>query len=204
MRKLTPLLLILATTTSALLPGAAAGQTTDQAASMFSGPVKGCIIPASQYHKVNHNILWAILKVESNFKPKTVTSNTNGTQDHGMGGMNTIHMPVLAKHGVTPENIQDPCISTYVTAWHLSKEIAKHGNTWFGIAAYHSTTPYFNNRYQIMLQNALIGAGVLNGPKRAVPPLKVSAAAGGRNEAAHPGKTNAMRANEAQVAVIEN
>ncbi|MEQ6436343.1 lytic transglycosylase domain-containing protein [Comamonas sp. w2-DMI] len=139
---------------------------------MFTRPVEACIIPAAQYHHVNHNILWAILKVESNFKPNTVTKNENGTQDHGMGGMNTIHMASLAKHGITPSNIQDPCISTYVTAWHLSKVIAKHGNTWYGVAAYHSATPYFNNRYQVMLQNALIKAGVLTGKIKPVPPLK--------------------------------
>lgn len=139
---------------------------------MFTRPVEACIIPAAQYHRVNHNILWAILKVESNFKPATVTKNENGTNDYGMGGMNTIHMANLAKHGVTPTNIQDPCISTYVTAWHLSKEIARHGNTWYGVAAYHSATPYFNNRYQIMLQNALINAGVITGQIKAVPPLK--------------------------------
>lgn len=139
---------------------------------MFTRPVEACIIPAAQYHGVNHNILWAILKVESNFKPGTVAKNTNGTSDYGMGGMNTIHMPKLAKFGITPDTISDPCISTYVTAWHLRKEMARHGNTWFGIAAYHSATPYYNARYQILLKNALIKAGVLQGQIQPVPPLK--------------------------------
>ena len=144
-------------------------------APMFTRAVEACVIPAAQYHKVNHNILWAILKVESNFRPATVAKNTNGTSDYGMGGMNTIHMPKLAKFGITPTNISDPCISTYVTAWHLSKEMARYGNNWYGIAAYHSATPYFNNRYQILLKNALIDAGVLQGQKQAVPALRPTA-----------------------------
>lgn len=157
----------------AVLSASAQAQATKMHPPMFTRQVEACIIPAAQYHRVNHNILWAILKVESNFKPDTVAKNTNGTQDYGMGGMNTIHMPKLAKFGITPSNISDPCISTYVTAWHLSKEMARHGNTWFGIAAYHSVTPYYNNRYQILLKNALIDSGVLQGQKSAVPPLKV-------------------------------
>ncbi|RGE40442.1 lytic transglycosylase, catalytic [Comamonas testosteroni] len=150
----------------------AAAQAPTAPTTMFTRPVEACIIPAAQYHGVNHNILWAILKVESNFKPATVAKNENGTSDYGMGGMNTIHMPGLAKFGVTPATISDPCISTYVTAWHLRKQMAKHGNNWYGIATYHSATPYYNTRYQIMLKNALIRTGVLEGQLIPVPPLK--------------------------------
>lgn len=140
--------------------------------SIFQGEMQRCIIPAAQYHGVNEHILWAILKVESNFKPSTVTTNDNGTNDFGMGGMNTINMPKLQKHGIGVKEIKDPCVSTYVAAWHLRSEMEKHGNTWYGIAAYHSATPYFNNRYQILLKNALKDAGVLAGKKEAVPPLR--------------------------------
>lgn len=175
------------------------------AAPMFTRSVEACVIPAANYHKVNHYVLWAILKVESNFKPATVTKNSNGTQDHGMGGMNTIHMPTLSKHGVNEENIKDPCISTYVTAWHLSKEIAKHGNTWFGVAAYHSVTPYFNNRYQIMLKNALIDAGVISDMKQPVPPLKRSSGQSTPSYRATPTMTQAKNAaNLASPSVIDD
>lgn len=165
---------------------------------MFTRPVEACIIPAAQYHGVNHNILWAILKVESNFKPATVAKNSNGTSDYGMGGMNTIHMPKLAKFGVTPETISDPCVSTYVTAWHLRKEMARHGNTWYGIAAYHSATPYYNTRYQIMLKNALVRAGVLQGQMMAVPPLK------NNQTVSSVGNTNAKAAKQMPTTIANN
>ena len=51
------------------------------------------------------------------------------------------------------------------------------GNTWFGIGAYHSATPYYNERYQILIQNALVDMGILVGKKRSVPPLKQSSPA---------------------------
>jgi hypothetical protein len=41
----------------------------------------------------------------------------------------------------------------------------------FGIATYHSTMPYYNYRYQILLSNALVKAGVIQGIARPVPPL---------------------------------
>jgi hypothetical protein len=56
----------------------------------------------------------------------------------------------------------------------LSKSIARYGNTWFGIATYHSGTPYFNNRYQILLRNELIKSGVIEGKLEKVPPFKRS------------------------------
>lgn len=131
-----------------------------------------CIQDASQFHRVNPTVLSAIIMVESGGKAHTIAKNSNNTLDYGAAGINTIHMPELKKHGIAPTDLMNPCVNTYVAAWHLSKKIAQFGNTWYGIAAYHSTTPYFNNRYQIMLNNALIDMGVSQGNKRPVPPLR--------------------------------
>lgn len=83
-----------------------------------------------------------------------------------------MHFKELQRHGVTPSDLRDACIGTYVAAWHLSKVIARHGNTWRGIAAYHSTTPYFNNRYQILLNNEMVRSGAMEGKILPVPPLR--------------------------------
>lgn len=131
-----------------------------------------CIIPAAYYHGVNHAILRAILKVESNLNPKAVGKNDNGTEDVGIGQMNSMHFKELSKFGIAPEQLKDACTGTYVAAWHLKKGIAKHGNTWFAVARYHSATPYFNNRYQILLNNELVKAGVIQGKRMPVPPLR--------------------------------
>lgn len=145
---------------------------------MFTTEVERCIVPASQHHRVNHLVLRAILNVESRLNPKAVGKNDNGTLDVGIGQMNSIHFKELAKHGIGVDQLKDACVGTYVAAWHLSKMIAKHGNTWYGIAAYHSATPYFNNRYQILLRNEMVKSGSMEGKLQPVPSLRPGPKAG--------------------------
>jgi soluble lytic murein transglycosylase-like protein len=141
------------------------------ASAPFSTENEKCIVPASMYHGVNYHVLRAILRVESGLNPLAVGRNKNGSIDVGMGGTNSSHFRELAKFGLEPGHLRDPCVSTYVAAWHLKKVIAEYGNTWTGIARYNSGTPYFNRRYQIMLKNELVRAGVLAGAIEPVPPL---------------------------------
>jgi len=131
-----------------------------------------CIEHAASFHGVNPSILQAILMVESNMNPLAINQNKNGTIDVGLGGLNSSHFTELAKFGIAPEQLLNDCVATYVTAWQLKKGINQFGNTWFGVAAYHSTTPYYNSRYQVLLFNQLVADKVLTGPKRLVPSLQ--------------------------------
>lgn len=131
-----------------------------------------CIAAAAQYHRVDENVLTAILRVESKMNEKTVTRNSNGSIDVGLGGTNSIHFPDLMKVGIYPEHLLDACVSTYVAAWGLSKKVAKLGYNWYGVASYHSTTPYYNHRYQVLIFNELVALGVVSGKVMKVPPLK--------------------------------
>lgn len=131
-----------------------------------------CVEHASQFHHVNPSILRAIIMVETGGKPLTVSKNSNNTLDYGTAGINTVHLPELKKYGIASSDLMNPCINVYVAAWHLRKKMSQFGNTWYGIAAYHSTTPYYNNRYQILLTNALIDLGVIQGHKQLVPKLR--------------------------------
>lgn len=139
----------------------------------FSTREERCILPASAFHIVNPNILRAILKVESSLNPNAVGKNDNGTLDVGIGQMNSMHFKELARHGIAPAHLKDACIGTFVAAWHLRKGIVKNGNTWFAVASYHSGTPYFNTRYQILLKNELIKSGLLSGNIQAVPAIRL-------------------------------
>lgn len=141
-------------------------------APLFSTPAERCIIPASTYHTVNPYVLRAILRVESGLKPHARNQNENGTYDLGMGQMNSMHFGKLKQHGIAPSDLLDGCIATYVAAWHLSGIIRQHGNTWEAIARYHSGTPYFNRRYQVLLHNELVRSGVMSGNVLPVPPMK--------------------------------
>ncbi len=115
-----------------------------------------CIASAAQFHRVDPRLLKAILMVESRLNPKAVNYNTNGTKDIGVAQVNTIHLATLEKHGIGEKELQDGCVNTYVGAWLLSKQIAKHGLNWFGVAAYHSTTPAQNARYQSLVYQELV------------------------------------------------
>ena len=137
----------------------------------FSTVAEQCIFPAAQYHTVNQYLLRAILRVESGLSPTSVGRNANGSIDVGIGQMNSMHFPMLAKYGIAPSHLKDACVGTYVAAWHLRKMMDKYGNTWFGVAAYHSATPYFNRRYQILLNNELVRSGAMQGSIFQVPPM---------------------------------
>ena len=120
---------------------------------------------AAEYHKVNPWILKAILKVESEFNPRAVNRNANGTIDVGMAQINSIHFAKLKRLGIAPADLMDGCVATYVAAWHLANQIHTHGNTWFGIASYHSASPCQTSRYAGLLWNALLAWGVVTGTR---------------------------------------
>lgn len=151
-----------------------------------------CIDAASQYHQVNNQILTAILYVESGFRPETLTTNSNRTKDHGMGGINSTHLPVLSKYGIDANDLMNPCVNIYVAAWHLRNKIAQHGNTWFGIAAYHSVTPYHNDRYQALLHNAFVELGYTSDRKVKIPALRAHKRTDSRSDV-NEGVSNSMR-----------
>lgn len=134
--------------------------------------MQNCIAPAARHHQVNPQLLRAILKLESNLNPRAVGRNANGTLDVDIGQINSRHFPLLAAHGIQPGHLLDPCIGSYVAAWHLSRVIAVHGNTWEAVARYHSATPYFNRRYRILLNNELVAAGAIRGSRLLVPAIR--------------------------------
>lgn len=105
-------------------------------------------------------------------QPDAVGRNANGTQDLGIAQINTIHLGTLRQHGIQPEHLMNACVGTYVAAWHLAGVVAVHGNNWRGIAAYHSLTPHFNQKYANALHGILVKWGaVAAGP----PPFPVVA-----------------------------
>lgn len=137
----------------------------------LSEPVP-CVVSAAEYHAVNPWVLKAILKVESGFNPRAFNRNANGTVDVGMAQINSIHFSKLRQWGVAPADLLDGCVATYVAAWHLAGRIREHGNTWFGIAAYHSTSACQNRRYSGLIWNELLRWGVVRGEREKVVSLQ--------------------------------
>ncbi len=189
----TPLLLRLAASLLMLVTGQASAMDMRSAPKLGAMEATRCVTPAAQYHSVNPWVLRAILKVESGFNPGAINRNPNNTVDVGIAQMNSMHFKELQQHGVAPGHLLDGCIATYVAAWHLAKQMRVHGNTWFGIAAYHSATPCFNARYAGLLWNALLEMGAIAGDRIRVKSLEqcgfvgVNAKAKDRKGIASPG-----------------
>ncbi len=130
-----------------------------------------CVPYAAAFHQVSDALLRAILLVESGMNPNTINKNANGSIDLGLGGMNSVHFQELARYGIAPEHLLNACVATYVAAWQLKKQFSQYGLTWFAVGAYHSTTPYYNQRYQILIYNQLLKIHALQGAPLPVPPL---------------------------------
>lgn len=140
-------------------------------AATLSGRAEQCIKEAASYHNVGEDILRAIVRHESRGRADTVMQNSNGSIDVGLVGTNSIHFTELQKKGVAPADLLDECYSVYVGAWMYSQKVFAYGNSWFAIGAYHSKTPYFNQRYQVLIYNELVKMGVMKGGYMPVPPL---------------------------------
>lgn len=146
------------------LPGMAAAQPAAvprPRPAPFTSEVERCIRPAAEYHRVNADVLRAILRVESGLRPSAIGRNTNGTIDVGIGQINSIHFGRLAQHGIAPGHLLDACVGTYVAAWHLGQLVEQHGWSWQTIGRYHSATPQHNRRYQWLVYNELRRSGAL-------------------------------------------
>lgn len=145
-----------------------------------------CVDDAANYHRVNSWVLRAILWQESRMQPHAVGHNANGTKDLGIAQINTIHLGKLKQHGIHPEHLMHACVGTYVAGWHLASVIATHGNNWRGIAAYHSLTPHFNQKYANSLHGILVKWGAIEAgpppfPTVAPPPSSAKAQSPGTN-----------------------
>lgn len=138
------------------------------AASLVSERAASCIESAALYHRVNDKILTAIVIHESLGRASTVSRNKNGSIDVGLTGINSIHFRELQQKGVRPEQLLDECVSVYVGAWTYSKKVFKYGNTWQAVGAYHSETPVNSQRYQALIYNTMVRAGMLSASGLAV------------------------------------
>lgn len=123
---------------------------------------KTCLASAATFHGVNAVVLAAIGQHESGFRPNTVVRNTNGTVDRGIFGDNSIHLTDLSRYGVSAKDLHDACKSAYVAAWRLKGHVARYGNTWRAVGAYHSTTPGVLEPYANSIHAIVRSWGVLS------------------------------------------
>jgi len=112
-----------------------------------------CFAAAAAYQHVSPVVLRAIAWQESHGNANALHRNRNGSTDYGMMQINSIHLPLLSRYGVSADDLMNPCLSVYVAAWHLHKMMVKYGNNWAAIGAYHSETPAERDRYARSVQS---------------------------------------------------
>jgi lysozyme-related protein Hpa2 len=106
-----------------------------------------CFTAAAAYQHVSPLVLRAIAWQESHQNAAAIHRNRNGSIDYGMMQINSVHLPVLARYGISAADLMNPCANVYIAAWHLRHMVVKYGNTWTAIGAYHSEAPAERDRY---------------------------------------------------------
>lgn len=117
-----------------------------------------CFDEAAARYRVNEQVLRAIAFHESKLDPSIMVSNSNGSTDIGLMGINTIHLgrgEPLGRGGFTTKTLLQPCSNVMAGAFLLRKKMDQYGNTWQAVGAYHSTTEVYNQAYQAKIKIAL-------------------------------------------------
>lgn len=104
-----------------------------------------CFEEAGVEYSINPQILKAIAKVESNFKPRAVNWNKNGTYDFGVMQINSSWYYTLGKEWWM--TLGDPCSNIKGGARILSGCMKKYGYSWEAIGCYNSQTPTKRDKY---------------------------------------------------------
>ncbi len=112
-----------------------------------------CFANAGFYYGVAPDVLWAIAKVESEFNPRAINRNTNGSFDYGIMQINTWWYPKLGKE--LWNSLGDPCTNIHVGAWVLAQCVQQHGNTWEAVGCYNAKSKDKRNAYAWKVYRAL-------------------------------------------------
>lgn len=104
-----------------------------------------CFQEAGVEYSISPQILKAIAKVESNFNPRAVNWNKNGTYDFGVMQINSSWYYTLGKDWWM--TLGDPCSNIKGGAKILSGCMKKYGYSWEAIGCYNSQTPTKRDKY---------------------------------------------------------
>ena len=121
-------------------------------------PARGfCYEEAGEEFNISPLILWSIAKGESNFNPRAVGHNTNGSYDYGLMQINSSWAATLGEQRW--QALSDPCFNVRTGAWILSRCIKDYGYSWQAVGCYNSRTPSKRDRYAARIGAILRRAG---------------------------------------------
>ncbi|MBT0624302.1 transglycosylase SLT domain-containing protein [Pseudomonas fluorescens] len=94
---------------------------------------------ASRYD-LEPELLQAIAAVESGYRAHAMNAlNSDGSRDIGLMQINSMHLPRLAKQGITEERLlSEPCLSVEVGASILAGFVQRFGYNWTAMGSYNA------------------------------------------------------------------
>ncbi len=121
--------------------------------SAFADQEDNYFVDAGRYYDVNHILLKAIAQAESGQNPNALNcANNNGSCDYGIMQINSVHLPMLNKHGISANDLFNEKTNIYIGAWVLKGCINKYGVSYKSLNCYNGKING-NNYYSRVLNN---------------------------------------------------
>lgn len=121
-----------------------------------------CVVQAAAHYGAHPDLVRAVLRQEKG-KVGYIRRNKNGSFDMGPMQINSVHLPELAKYGITQAMLtNDECLNIHIGTYYLQKNIVTTPNSrtaagfWNAVGNYHSTTPDRNISYQYLVWGKLL------------------------------------------------
>ncbi|MGY0195315.1 lytic transglycosylase domain-containing protein [Leptothrix sp. BB-4] len=106
-----------------------------------------CFEEAGARHGIAPVLLEAIALQESSMNANARNRNRDGSWDVGLMQINSRWFPTLARYGINPDQLWDPCVSAHVGAWILAGNFQRLGTNWDAVGAYNARDPLLRRRY---------------------------------------------------------
>lgn len=131
-----------------------------------------CFVSAGDMYSINPDLLWTIAKVESNFNPRAINYNKNGSYDYGIMQINSFWYKHLGHDRWMA--LADPCYNVHVGAWILKQCINKHGYSWSAVGCYNASTEAKRNSYAWKIYKELQKIGLYSNVSKHISPHQAS------------------------------
>lgn len=106
-----------------------------------------CFDRAGRSYAVAPELLRAIARQESSMNPRAFNRNRDGSVDIGLMQINSRWLPLLARHGIRPAELWEPCVNVMVGAWVLAGNFRTLGYTTRALGAYNAAHPARREAY---------------------------------------------------------
>ncbi|NVZ11532.1 transglycosylase SLT domain-containing protein [Allochromatium humboldtianum] len=111
---------------------------SQQAAASAYESYRSCFEAAAKQQHLPVEVLIAVAEQQPASNPKTTVTNKDGSRSYGLMSINSRWLPKLKEHGVSRQDLYDPCTNIHVGAWIFAQHIAQDGWTWRGIGSYYA------------------------------------------------------------------